>query len=138
MTTGVGETAEHRRRVLLADDNIVNQMVAMRVLQEWAYEVDAVDDGQAAVVAYQRVPYDLVLMDVEMPEMDGYEATAALRRIEQQTGRHTPIIAMTGHDTKEGRDDCLRAGMDDHVTKPLKLDQLLAVLTRWMTSSPNP
>ena len=124
------------RRVLLAEDGAINQQVAVRLLEERGHSVAVVNNGRAAVeqVAAQasassaEPPFDVVLMDVQMPEMDGLEATAAIRRAEAQTGGHVPIIAMTAHAMKGDRDRFLAAGMDGYVAKPVRPHELYAAV----------
>jgi CheY-like chemotaxis protein len=116
--------------VLLAEDNVVNQRVAARILEKQGHEVTVVDTGRKAVEALQRQRFDVVLMDVQMPELTGFEATALIRHAEAGTGRHTPIIAMTAHALAGDRERCLAAGMDDYVSKPIRTDELLAAIAR--------
>lgn len=115
--------------VLVADDSPINQEVAAGLLEMSGHRVRAVCDGNEAVRAFEEEPFDVILMDVEMPEMDGMAATEAIRRIEQLGGRaRTPIVAMTAHAIKDVRDRCLAAGMDSYVSKPVRPDELLAAL----------
>ena len=107
-------------RILLAEDNLVNQMLVVMRLQQRGDEVVVANNGKEALAAWEAERFDVVLMDVQMPEMGGFEATAAIRARERDSGRHTPIIAMTAHALKGDRERCLEAGMDDYLSKPLR------------------
>jgi len=113
-------------RLLLAEDNPINQKLAIVVLQKAGYSVDAVENGIQALEKVKTNQYSLVLMDVQMPDMDGFEATSHIRAWEQNTGQHIPIIAMTAHAMSGDRERCLDAGMDDYVTKPVNAEELLS------------
>jgi CheY-like chemotaxis protein len=121
--------------ILLAEDSPVNQQLALGLLSRHGHRLDVAQNGQEAVKACLSKGYDLILMDVQMPEMDGFEATKIIRAHEQHTGRHTPIIAMTAHAMKGDRERCLAAGMDDYVSKPMHAPQLFAAMTRVLDPS---
>ncbi len=119
-------------RILVAEDNPVNQEVMLLMLEQMGFTVDTVGDGRAALKALEGRTYDLVLMDCQMPEMDGYEATAAIRRLEQATGRpRSPIIAVTAHAMDGDREQCLAVGMDDCLFKPVTEGDVRAAVERW-------
>ncbi|HEY7639086.1 MAG TPA: two-component regulator propeller domain-containing protein [Steroidobacteraceae bacterium] len=128
--------AQRRPRILLAEDNLVNQKVASRVLEKEGFQVDVAVDGRQAVDAWRRGTYDLILMDCQMPQLDGYEATREIRREERENGMASriPIIALTAHAMKGAAEDCRRAGMDDYLTKPLDREQLRRCLREHLKS----
>jgi two-component system, sensor histidine kinase and response regulator len=119
-------------RILLAEDNAINQKLALVLLQKAGYSVDAVETGVQAIKKIQSNQYSVVLMDVQMSEMDGLEATQRIRELEKLTGMHVPIIAMTAHAMQGDRELCLDAGMDDYVTKPLQPKVLFSAIDRWI------
>ena len=130
---GAGEGAPERSaRVLVAEDNPVNQKVAARMLENLGYGADVVADGKEAVEAVSRVPYAAVLMDVQMPALDGYGAAAEIRRREEGSGRRTPVVALTANAMVGNREKALEAGMDDHLPKPVRPEDLAAALERWV------
>jgi CheY-like chemotaxis protein len=119
-----------RGRILLAEDNLINQKVAVAMLSGVGYIVDVVNDGAAALEAVAAQRYDAILMDCQMPVVNGYEATIAIRA-QEGTGRHTPIIALTASARREDRDRCLAVGMDSYLAKPVSKDALVALVASW-------
>ena len=118
-------------RILLAEDVLANQKVASSMLKQLGVEVDIAVNGKEAVDRWAESPYDLIFMDCQMPEMDGYEATRIIREQERAQDRHIPIIALTANAMAAERQKCLDAGMDDHIAKPFKRDDLVSALSRW-------
>ena len=108
------------RRILLAEDGLVNQRVAVELLTLRGHSVEVAANGIEVLEALERDSFDLILMDLQMPEMDGFEATAAIRAKEVDTGAHIPIVAMTAHAMKGDRERCLEAGMDEYIPKPIR------------------
>lgn len=127
------DASQLRGRVLLAEDNLVNQQVACRLLERLGVRVDVVGNGIEAVDLATRLPYDLVFMDCQMPEMDGFAATRALRQ--SPTTRHLRIIALTANALSDDRQRCLDAGMNDYLSKPIRLADLQVLVERWMPLS---
>ncbi len=125
------ERRKQRVRILLAEDNPTNQKVALHILGKLGYRTDAVTNGREAVQALERIPYDLVLMDIQMPEMDGYTATRAIR-LSQQSHHNIPIIALTANAMKGDREKCLQAGMDDYISKPMDPKRLQEKIEAWV------
>ncbi len=132
---GPSPGAEREPRVLVAEDNEVNQMLAVHMLQKRGYGVGVAANGQEAVRAVTEADYDLVLMDCQMPELDGYGATRAIRDLEADRSRRTPIVAMTAHSMSGDRERCLAAGMDDYLAKPLDSRAFDATLARWVPTA---
>jgi len=136
---GLQEEKKRRVRILLAEDNAVNQKVALKILERLGYRADAVGNGKEALAALEKIPYDLVLMDVQMPEMDGFEATRAVRDGRAKVlDRNVPIIAMTAHAMKGDRERCLEAGMDDYIGKPVTPSAVKEILEKYLGPKTTP
>jgi CheY-like chemotaxis protein len=133
-----GHGAAHVPRILVVEDNAINQKVAMRMLMNLGCRVDVAATGKEGIERMISVPYDLVFMDLQMPEMDGYKATAAVRRFADEEKAGTPIIAMTAHAMIGDRERCLAAGMDGYVSKPIRRPELVRVLHRFLATPKNP
>jgi CheY-like chemotaxis protein/HPt (histidine-containing phosphotransfer) domain-containing protein len=126
------ETRKNNIRILLAEDNIVNREIALKILGKFGYRIDAVENGMEALKALEKIPYDLVLMDIQMPVMDGYTATREIRNPQSAIRNHKiPVIAMTAHTMQSDRDACIEAGMDDYVSKPISPKKLSEAIERW-------
>ncbi len=129
--SGQPEAAVLHKQILVVEDNVVNQKVAVGQLRHLGYDADVVASGAEAIEAIRRHPYDLILLDCQMPDIDGYDVARAIRQIESET-RRVPIVAMTAHTMEGEREKCLAAGMDDYLTKPVSTQRLSAVLARWL------
>ena len=127
-----------RGNILLVEDNLINQQVALGILQIQGYSVTVVNNGLEALDAHGQGAFDLILMDCHMPEMDGFEATRAIREREATSGKHIPIVALTANAMAQDREACLNAGMDDHLAKPFSMQTLRDMLDRWMPRAGSP
>jgi signal transduction histidine kinase/DNA-binding response OmpR family regulator len=125
-------------RVLLAEDNLVNQRLALRLLEKHGHSVTVATNGREVLAFFEREPFDLILMDVQMPEMNGYEATAAIRARERIHGQRIPIIALTAHALKDHQEQCLAAGMDGYLSKPIHAPELWQILAQVTTPTTSP
>jgi two-component system sensor histidine kinase/response regulator len=130
---GPPDPSRQRVRVLVVEDNAANLKLSVRMIERLGYRADVAGNGAEAVSILESMPYDAVLMDCQMPELDGYEATKLIRKNETG-GRRVPIIAMTAAALSGDRERCLAAGMDDYISKPIKLHVVAAVLERWLAS----
>jgi CheY-like chemotaxis protein len=127
-----GKMPGHGRRILLADDVPVNQMVTMKMLANLGYQAHATANGFEVLEALSKIPYDLVLMDCQMPEMDGFEATKRIRALADPRLAQIPIVALTANAMAGDDKRCLEAGMDDYLSKPMKKEALRAKLEKWL------
>lgn len=112
-------------KILVAEDNEANQFLIKAITKTMDWEITLVDDGEQAVEAYKQQSFDLIMMDVQMPVLNGYEATRLIRKLEAEKGTHTPIVALTAYAMKSDKDSCIEAGMDDYISKPFKRQQFL-------------
>ena len=120
-------------RILVAEDDYINQTVFNAMLETLGYSATIVVNGKEAVNAIEREPFDLVFMDISMPEMDGYEATSFIRKLEvERNNKRVPVIALTAHALAGEKEKCLAAGIDDYLSKPASLDGLAMMLKRWL------
>lgn len=136
LKTDDSQTSASHPKILIVEDNTVNQIVAKTQLEKFGCRTDIAANGLEALDALSRISYDLVLMDCQMPEMDGYEATAAIREREKKTSTHTPIIAMTAHAIHGEREKCVAAGMDDYISKPVQKEVLYQMIEKWINAVP--
>jgi CheY-like chemotaxis protein len=121
-------------RILIAEDNIVNQMLVKRMVEKLGHKVEVMANGCETLDALSLIEYDLILMDCQMPVMDGYQATREIRKRETE-GTHLPIVAMTANTWDDEKERCLAAGMDDYITKPIRMEALIKVIQRWIGST---
>ena len=128
-------TSQRRLRILVTDDNPINQKVTTSLVENMGHRVDVVSNGKEAVEAFKFIPYDVVLMDLQMPEMDGFEASLQIRLLKNQDARRTSVIAITAHARKEDQQKCLAWGFDDYVAKPILPAELKAAIERTITNS---
>jgi PAS domain S-box-containing protein len=135
LTSHVIREARRRLKILLAEDNLVNQKLAARILEKRGHRITIAKNGKEAVDALIEDTFDIILMDVQMPEMDGFEATQRIREIESETGKHVPIAAMTAHTMKGDKERCLEAGMDAYISKPIQTEELFNVVERLTAKS---
>ncbi len=128
--------ATARLRILLAEDNLLNQQLVDHLLRRRGHEVVIARDGRKALEALDLSPFDLMLLDIQMPELDGFQVIEALRHREQIAGGHLPVVALTAHSMRGDRERCLRAGMDDYLPKPIRAAELFAVIDRVRAGRP--
>lgn len=128
-------SANKKYRILIAEDNTVNQIITKKMIEKMGFYADVVANGHEVMNAINVAPYDLILMDCHMPEMDGYEATKAVRVIEKTTKEHIPILAMTANAMAGDAEKCLAVGMDDYISKPIAIDKLAVIIKKWLESN---
>lgn len=131
----MGQSAAKPHRILIAEDNDVNRVLAQDILEFLGFVVHAVENGEQALQVARQQPFDLILMDCQMPLVDGFEATRRIRKVETEAGStKTPIVALSGYPSAEGRENCLAAGMDDYLQKPFSVCELKEMITKWIPS----
>ena len=131
------KSLKRRGRILVAEDNVTNQQVALAILKKLGFSADAVANGKEALASLRSIPYDLVLMDCQMPEMNGYDASACIRSLHSGVRNpQVPIVAVTAHAMKGDREKCLAAGMNDYIAKPIQPSALAATLDKWLPREP--
>lgn len=118
-------------KLLIVEDDAIIQMVIEKFSIRKGWKVVLAEDGNAALSAYQEQDFDVIIMDCQIPVLDGYKTTVAIRQLESQSGKYTPIIAMTADELKGVRENCLKAGMDDYLTKPVETSAFYAIVERW-------
>lgn len=127
---GYSSFTPEKLKILIAEDNKINQIVVRKILEKEGFKVDIVDTGTKAVEAVEKKDYSFVFMDIQMPEMDGYEATKIIRNLENESGKHVPIIALTASALDDAREKCLNAGMDEYLAKPIEKEELIRILKK--------
>ena len=128
------EVSSHSEKILVVDDNSINLLLTVTHLKRFGYTADSAENGKEALETFSRTPYDLIFMDCQMPEMDGYEATRRIRNMEGQGSKRVPIIALTANVLEEDYERCVQCGMDDYITKPLKKLKLKEIILKWLPS----
>ena len=134
--TMLEDRPKQRLKILLAEDNLINQKFTVKLLENQGHSVLVAGNGQEALKLLEDHALDLVFMDVQMPVMDGFEATLIIREREKSSGRHLPIMAITAHALKEDRERCLEAGMDDYISKPVKVPELMGIIQQVISVAP--
>jgi CheY-like chemotaxis protein len=122
--------SQGKYRILVAEDNAVNRKLAYYILHNHGHQVTMVENGKEAVRTWEEQMFDLILMDIQMPKMDGFQATSLIREKEKNSGHHIPIIAITAHAMKGDSEKCIQGGMDEYISKPIKADRLLSLIDR--------